>query len=124
MARIMVNSVVISSNEEELVNGIKAILNDSKISYVYNKINVNISILNNKIILLRENEEMKLHLEFEKDKKIVTEYVIKKLGVIIKTETRTKKLFIGNNGFEIEYDLFMNNVFSDTFNFKVEWGDL
>lgn len=124
MSKIVINSNVVSKGEKERLTNIKAILKDGKINYKNNGVNVIITLLNKKIILVRKNDNMKLTLEFEKDKTLVTKYVIKELGIKVKVETKTKKLLINNNGFEIEYELYMNGEFSDTFNFKMEWSEL
>lgn len=124
MSKIIINSNVFSKNERERLNNVKAILKDGKITYKKDDINVSITLLKDKIILIRENDDMRLNLEFEKNKTLTTKYVIKELGIEIKVETKTKKLLINNNSFEIEYELFMNGEFSDNFNYSVEWSDL
>lgn len=123
MSKIIINSNVFSKQEEERLTNQKAILKDGIINYKKNDVNVNITLLKDKVILARESNNMKLTLEFEENKNLVTKYVIKDLGVEIKVETKTNKLIINNNSFEIEYELFMNNEFSDTFNYKVEWSE-
>lgn len=124
MSKIIINSNVFSKNEEERLTSVLAILKDGTINYKNNGVNVIITLLKDKIILVRENDNMKLTLEFEKNKNLITKYVIKDLGVEIKVETKTNRLIINNNNFEIEYELFMNDEFSDTFNYKVEWSEL
>ncbi len=124
MSKIIINSNVFSKNEEERLTNVKAILKDGKISYKNNGVNVNITLLKNKIILIRENDDMKLTLEFENTKTVTTKYIIKQLGLEVKVKTKTKRLIINNNGFEIEYELFMNGEFSDSFNYNLEWSDL
>lgn len=123
MSKIIINSNVFSKQEEERLTNQKAILKDGIINYKKNDVNVNITLLKDKVILARESNNMKLTLKFEENKNLVTKYVIKDLGVEIKVETKTNKLIINNNSFEIEYELFMNNEFSDTFNYKVEWSE-
>lgn len=124
MSKIIINSNVFSKNEEERLTNLKAILKDGIINYKNDGVNVIVTLLKDKIILVRENDNMKLTLEFEKNKNLATKYVIKDLGVEIKVETKTNRLIINNNNFEIEYELFMNDEFSDTFNYKVEWSEL
>jgi len=124
MSKIIINSNVFSKNEEERLSNVKAILKDGVINYKNDGVNVNITLLKDKIILVRENDNMKLTLEFEENKNLISKYVIKDLGVEIKVETKTNRLINNNNNFEIEYELFMNDEFSDTFNYKVEWSEL
>lgn len=123
MSKIIINSSVFSKGEKERLTNIKAILKDGKINYKKDNVTVSITILNGKIILLRENDDMKLSLEFEKNKTLTTKYVIKDLGLEMKVDVKTKKLLINNNSFEIEYELFINDEFSDTFNYSVEWSE-
>ncbi len=123
MSKIIINSSVFSKDEKERLTNIKAILKDGKINYKKDNVTVSITILNGKIILLRENDDMKLSLEFEKNKTLTTKYVIKDLGLEMKVDVKTKKLLINNNSFEIEYELFINDEFSDTFNYSVEWSE-
>lgn len=123
MSKIIINSSVFSKDEKEQLTNIKAILKDGKINYKKDNVTVSITILNGKIILLRENDDMKLSLEFEKNKTLTTKYVIKDLGLEMKVDVKTKKLLINNNSFEIEYELFINDEFSDTFNYSVEWSE-
>lgn len=124
MSKIIINSNVFSKNEKERLTNVKAILKDGKITYKEDGVSVSITLLKNKIILVRENDDMKLNLEFEENKTLTTKYVIKDLGINIKVETKTKKILINNNSFEIEYELFMNGEFSDNFKYNVEWSGL
>lgn len=124
MSKIIVNSEVYSENENETITNKKAILKDGVITYTANNVLVCVSILSNKVILERKNKDMELCLEFEKDKSLVTKYVIIDVGIKIKVETKTKELIIKNNSIYIKYDLFMNDEFSDSFTYKLEWSDL
>ena len=67
---------------------------------------------------------MKIYLEFEKNKSIITKYVIKDMGIEVKLESKTKELIINDNNIIIEYDLYMNGEFSDRFKYELEWSDL
>lgn len=67
---------------------------------------------------------MKIYLEFEKNKSIITKYVIKDMGIELKLESITKELVINDNNIIIEYDLYMNGEFSDRFKYELEWSDL
>ncbi len=124
MSKIIINSNVFSKKEEERLTSVLAILKDGKINYRNDGVNVIITLLKDKIILVRENDSMVLTLEFEENKTLTTKYLIKELGISIKVETKTKRLLINNNSFEIEYELFMNGEFSDTFNYNLEWSEL
>ncbi len=124
MSKIIVNHEVISSEDKSLLNEIKALKKDDEITYFDNDVKVSLKVLNNRILLTRENDEFKINLEFEENKNLVTDYVIKDLGLKVKLETKTKKVVIKDESIYVSYDLFMNGSFSDSFTYKLEWRDL
>ena len=128
MSKIMINGNVFSSNDKEYIKDIKAIKKDNTITYSKDGIKVEIYKENkqdwNKVLLERENDNMKLNLEFEENKKLVSKYVIKDLNLNIKIETKTNRLIIDKNMIKAQYDLFMNGEFSDNFIFELEWSEL
>ena len=124
MSKIIVNHEVISSEDKSLLNEIKALKKDDEITYFDNDVQVSLKVLNNRILLTRENDEFKINLEFEENKNLVTDYVIKDLGLKVKLETKTKKVVIKDESIYVSYDLFMNGSFSDSFTYKLEWRDL
>lgn len=124
MSKIMINGNVFSSNDKEYIKDIKAIKKDNTITYSKDGIKVKIQLLDNKVLLERENDNMKLNLEFEENKKLVSKYVIKDLNLNIKIETKTNRLIIDKNIIKAQYDLFMNGEFSDNFIFELEWSEL
>ena len=124
MSKIMINGNVFSSNDKEYIKEIKAIKKDNTITYSKDGIKVKIQLLDNKVLLERENDNMKLNLEFEESKKLVSKYVIKDLNLNIKIETKTNRLIIDKNMIKAQYDLFMNGEFSDNFVFELEWSEL
>lgn len=121
MAKIILNYKIISSSSNEEKESIKAIKNDNMITYKLDGIKVNIIILNGKIIIKRESNDMDLNLEFQNNKSIMTNYHMKDLNIDIKVETKTKKLVINENSILINYDLYMNDEFSDNFQYELEW---
>ena len=124
MSKIMINGNIFSSNDKEYIKDIKAIKKDNTITYSKDGIKVKIQLLDNKVLLERENDNMKLNLEFEENKKLVSKYVIKDLNLNIKIETKTNRLIIDKNIIKAQYDLFMNGEFSDNFIFELEWSEL
>ncbi len=124
MSKIIVNHEVISSGDKSLLNEIKALKKDDEITYFDNDVKVSLKVLNNRILLTRENDEFKINLEFEENKNLVTDYVIKDMGLKVKLETKTKKVVIKDESIYVSYDLFMNGLFSDSFTYKLEWRDL
>ena len=121
MSKIIVNHEVISSEDKSLLNEIKALKKDNEITYFDNDVKVSLKVLNNRILLTRENDKFKIDLEFEENKNLVTDYVIKDLGLKVKLETKTKKIVIKDESIYVSYDLFMNDSFSDSFTYKLEW---
>ena len=124
MSKIIVNHNIKSTLENEEIKNKKGILKDNTITYNYAGIMISVKIFKNKVFLERENEDVKICLEFEENKSIVTKYVIKDMKLEIKLESKTKKLIINDHYIEVEYDLFMNGEFSDSFKYEVEWSDL
>ena len=108
MSKIMINGGVFSKNDEELIDNVKAVYKDNVIAYNLNGITIKITTFPDKLLITRENDDMKLNLEFEENKRLVSKYLIKDLGLNVK----------------VEYDLFMNEEFSDSFTFNLEWSDL
>ena len=124
MSKIMINGNIFSSDDKEYIKDIKAIKKDNTITYSKDGIKVKIKLLDNKVLLERENDNMKLNLEFEENKKLDSKYVIKDLSLNIKIETKTNRLIIDKNMIKAQYDLFMNGEFSDNFIFELEWSEL
>ncbi len=124
MSKIMINGGVFSKNDEELIDNVKAVYKDNVIAYNLNGITIKITTFPDKLLITRENDDMKLNLEFEENKRLVSKYLIKDLGLNVKVETKTKKLIMNDNNLKVEYDLFMNEEFSDSFTFNLEWSDL
>ena len=124
MSKVIINSKVYSSNEKETIIEVKGILKDNKISYFYDEVMVNINILKDKVFLQRESTNMKLNLEFQLNKTLKTNYFLKDLNLEFIVETKTKILDIKNESIKIEYDLFINDEFSDSFTYILEWRDL
>jgi molecular chaperone Hsp33 len=50
--------------------------------------------------------------------------VIKDMGLKVKLETKTRQIIIKDKNIYVSYDLFMNDSFSDSFTYKLEWRDL
>lgn len=124
MSKIIINHEVISSNEKLSLTNKKGLKKDSEISYYDDDVYVVVKVLKNKILLTRENNEVKINLEFEKNKNLVTQYVIKDMGLKVKLETKTRQIIIKDKNIYVSYDLFMNDSFSDSFTYKLEWRDL
>ena len=124
MSKIIINHEVISSNEKLSLTNKKGLKKDNEISYYDDDVYVVVKVLKNKILLTRENNEVKINLEFEKNKNLVTQYVIKDMGLKVKLETKTRKIIIKDKNIYVSYDLFMNDSFSDSFTYKLEWRDL
>lgn len=124
MSKVIINHNIKSTSSHEVVKDEKGILKDNIITYNHDGAMIKLKILKNKIFFERENKDMKIYLEFEKNKSIITKYIIKDLKIEIKLETKTKNIIINDNNIIIEYDLFMNGEFSDSFKYELEWRDL
>lgn len=124
MSKIKIYSKISSkTNEDEIYDGI-AIRKDNNIFYNKNKCNISVLIENKKVILKRENNEIKLNMTFELNKQGGGEYFLKEYSSYLTITTLTKKLEIKDNLLEIEYDLYIDNEFSDTFFYIMKWSDI
>ena len=124
MSKIKIYSKISSkTNEDEIYDGI-AIRKDNNIFYNKNKCNISVLIEDKKVILKRENNEIKLNMTFELNKQGGGEYFLKEYSSYLTITTLTKKLEIKDNSLEIEYDLYIDNEFSDTFFYIMKWSDI
>lgn len=121
MSKIIINHQIKSTSSKELLKDKKAILKDEFITYSSDGIINNIEINKDKVFLTRENKDMKITLEFELNKSLISKYFIKDIKTEIILKTITNKLVIDENKLFIKYDLYMNNEFSDSFEFSLEW---
>lgn len=80
-----------------------AIKKNNIISYKIDNILHKITILNNKIVLTRSNEQFSHQLSFEPTKEYITEYYIKELNTSINIKIKTNNLIIENNRIIINY---------------------
>ena len=124
MSKIIINHEVTSGEEKSLLTNKKALKKDNEINYYDNNVKVIVKVLENKVLITREDNNMMLNLEFEQDKNLIMDYVIKDLGLTVKLETKTKEIIIKDKSIYISYDLFMNDTFSDSFTYKLEWREL
>ena len=118
MSKIIINHNIKSTSSLEVVKDKKGILKDNIITYNHDGAMIKLKLLENKIFFERENKDVKIYLEFEKNKSIITKYIIKDMGIEIKLESKTKNIIINDNNLMIEYDLFMNGEFSDSFKYE------
>ncbi len=124
MSKIKIKAVIFSKENKYVTENKLALKKDNDITYNDNGSLICVSINSEKVLLRKENKDIKLNLEFEEGKSLISFYLIKDLNIKIKIETKTKSLKINDNFIKIEYDLFMNNEFSDSFTYNLEWSDL
>lgn len=121
MSKIIINSKIISNDGKEIIKDKICILKDNRICYNNNSVNVVVSIEENDIYIERNCDEYHVILRFNEGKEMTSSYFIKNLSIDIDVKTITKKLEINNNTLKIKYDLYMNNEFSDSFEYELEW---
>lgn len=97
-----------------------AIKNHNIITYNNNDTIHKINILDNKIILSRNNEKFSNELVFELLKDYDTEYYIKELNTSINIKIKTTYLLIENNKIEIHYNVLDSN---DEYLYFIEMSD-
>ena len=92
---------------------------ENKIIYTEEDLNVAITILKNKVIIERMNEDYDLRLEFTKDEVNKCKYNVKTIGLDMEIDVYTKNLEIEDNRLYIEYELYNNNNSIGTFEYKL-----
>ena len=121
MSKIKIKWSINSVNSKSNKNYTNGIINNNMITYKDNTCLVNLFIENNIVKLRRECDEFNQELIFELDNNHMSSYYIKDMNLEVKLETLTNKLNIKDNKISIEYDLYMNDEFSDTFRYIIEW---
>lgn len=99
----------LTEKEEELINtnGIKK---SNTISYIQNETKHKITINNNKITLLRENNEFSHGMIFEENKKHKSEYYLKESSYSLEFTIQTTKLIIDKNKIDITYKILESDI--------------
>ena len=109
----------ITENTKEIIDtfGIK---NKETISYIIDKTKHKITISNNKILLIRDNQEFSHKMFFELNKENKTEYYIKELSTSICLLILTTYLSISDNLIEIHYKVIDSQ---DEYIYVIEMSD-
>ena len=94
----------ITENTQELIDT-TAIKNKNKISYIINDIKHIVLIENEKITLLRENNEFSHRMIFIENSTISSEYYLKESFYSLDFNVETTKLIINNNKIDITYKI-------------------
>ena len=123
MSKVIINSKLISKNDKDYLKDYKGLMNDNSIIYNHGGIQSKITIDGESVIIKRISKEADLTLSFKENKSLDTDYIIKDVG-IVKVTTNTKHLMIKENEIMIEYDIYMNGVYSDTFEYNLKWSDV
>lgn len=124
MSKIKVKSII--SKKDDKINEIvvDALKSDNKIIfYEENNTLMKIEFNGDLLSIRRDNSEMKLIMNFQDGKTLDGLCEIKTLNSNIGIKTTTKRLIIINHKIEIEYDMYMDNEYNGTFNYKLEWSD-
>lgn len=109
----------ITENTQELIDT-SAIKNKNKISYIINNIKHIVLIENNKITLLRENEEFSHRMIFIENSTISSEYYLKESSYSLDFNIETTKLIIKDNKIDITYKI---NESENICNYVLEMSD-
>ena len=121
MKQVKINAVLSNSDNETVNIESLATYNEkeNKIIYTEEDLNVDITILKNKVIIERMNEDYDLRLEFTKDEVNKCKYNVKTIGLDMEIDVYTKNLEIEDNRLYIEYELYNNNNSIGTFEYKL-----
>lgn len=124
MSKIMINSILSSDNEKEVLVSTYGIKNENLITYKDNNVFVNILLSDDSVFIKRKCDEYIFELTFKENSRSFGSYFIKNINSSLELFSKTKKLLIENNKIYINYELYINNCFSDNFVFIIEWSDL
>ena len=99
----------------------KAIKTKNKISYIIDKDKYTLNILSpNKLILLRENNEIKSILYFENNKCISSLYTIKENNLTLEIDIKTQSIVMNDNNINIIYVVKDSN---NEYEYNIEMSD-
>ena len=124
MSKIKVKSKISGKNTQTVLTNCLGIKKDNLITYKGNDALVNILITNDTITIKRENSLKQIKLLFKANEKCFGTYFIKDLYMDINIFTKTKYIKKFDNKLIINYQLYMNDVYSDEFVYSLEWSDL
>ncbi len=112
------NNILFSINKE-------AIKNDNNIVFYDDDKNLmNIFISDNDVVIKRENSDMLIELFFKDNKIMNGKYNIKKVNSYIEVKTKTHNMTKNKKSIIIEYDLYIEDEYDDSYVYKLEWSDL
>lgn len=95
----------------------KGIKNNNKITYYHDNIIHNIIIEDNKITLIRENEEFKSIIEFIENETKQSYYLLKNNNIAIDLNIKTNKIINNENDLTITYEIIDSN---ESYEYKIE----
>lgn len=121
MKKIKINSVL--SNTENETTNIEALADynedENKIRYVEEDLDVEITILSNKVIVERKNDDYYLKLEFVEKETIKCNCNVKTIGLDMEIDVYTETLNIEDNIIYINYTLYNDSKSIGSFEYKL-----
>ena len=124
MSKIIIKSTIKSSDNIDELRDKKALYINNKITYDDNGVNTSVEIMYDEVILTRESSDTKVFLYFNKYQKRKSIYELKTHNLKMDILVDTKDLLIEDKKINVIYDLYINDEFSDTFVYELEWSDL
>lgn len=106
MSKVKIKTTL-KNNETNIKYEIKGIYNQNKISFLENRVRVNIYIENKTLRIVRTTDEYQIFLKFQEFLTIPGKYDIKDIGTL-EIETKTEKLEINDKKIFIQYILYVN----------------
>lgn len=109
----------LTENKENLINTI-AIKKSNTISYVIDNTKYKLILEQDKIILMRENNEISHGMVFETGHKTLSEYYLKENNYSLQFTITTKDIILTNNSIDITYTIEESET---TYNYVLEMSD-
>ena len=104
MAKINIE-IKLKTDEQNIIQNIEATVNGNIIRYNDSNIEVTVKKDKNNITMIRENNEYRLKLKFNKNKKEIGNYLLKDNNMLLNLEILTKELIIKEDYIYILYEL-------------------
>ena len=117
MSKIKIKAILKNKNEKHVFSG-KGIKRQNTITYNDNNIMTKITIKDT--VFIERKKDYHLKLGFNINENVKGTYITKEGK--LETETKTLNLKVEKNSIKIKYNLMINNVFVDTFEFNLKYS--
>ena len=115
----IIDFIVINDEINNNYKDIECNYSNNKYSFKIEEDNFNITVENNKVLFIKENNNSILKLELIGNKKTEGTYYIKKLDSIIDVKVESVNQILSNEKIEVTYKLWLQDEYTGEFCFKL-----